>query len=189
MYKLFFKRFFDFTLSIFFSSIFLIFLIPVSVLIFLEDFGPIFYISTRVKENGVYFKMFKFRTMKVDSTDVRNSDGSTIVVNNDSRLTKIGKIIRENSIDELPQIINIFLGDMSFIGPRPDLPIPNNKIILKVKPGITGYSQAYYRNNISYSNKIKIDNYYQENISICLDFKILLKTVKTVLSKANLYKN
>ena len=189
MYKLFSKNLLDFTLSIILLPLLLILFIPLSLFIFFEDKGPVFYISTRVKKDGYYFKMIKFRTMKVDSLDVRNRDGSTIIVKNDTRFTKIGKIIREYSIDELPQLINIFLGDMSFVGPRPDLPVPNNKIILKVKPGITGYSQAYYRNNIKYNDKIKLDIFYQENISFFLDFKIVLKTIKTVLSKSNIYKN
>lgn len=189
MYKYLFKRLTDLTLSIILLPLFMVILIPLSLFIFLEDFGPVFYISNRVKNNGQYFKMIKFRTMKVDSLDLRNIDGSTIVFKDDSRVTKIGKIIRESSIDELPQLINIFIGDMSFVGPRPDLPMSNNNFILNVRPGITGYTQAYYRNNISYKSKIKFDIFYQNNISFFLDFKILLKTIITVLSKTNIYKN
>ena len=188
MYIKYFKRLLDLIFAVILLPFCILFFIPISLLIYLEDYGPVFYISTRIKKNGKYFKIFKFRTMKVDSIDIRHVDGSTIVLKDDTRLTKIGKIIRESSIDEIPQLINIFLGDMSFVGPRPDLPIQDNMILLSVKPGITGYSQAYYRNNISYSEKIKLDIFYQNNVSFITDLRIVFITIKNIIRKKNIYK-
>ena len=121
MYKLIVKRFLDIVISIFLFPFFLMFLIPVSILILVEDRGAIFYLAERIGKNKVPFKMIKFRSMKVNSPDIRLSDGSTYNSKKDSRVTKIGKIIRELSIDELPQILNVLIGDMSLIGPRPDV--------------------------------------------------------------------
>lgn len=92
------------------------------ILIKIEDRGPIFYFGKRLGKNGRIFKMYKLRSMKVNAPDLRNSDGSTYNSDDDPRLTKMGKILRKTSLDELPQIINVLKGDMSFVGPRPDLP-------------------------------------------------------------------
>lgn len=149
-------------------------------LIKLEDRGPVFYRGKRLGKNKTIFKMYKLRSMKVNAPDIRNKDGSTFSSYNDSRLTKVGGIIRKTSLDELPQIINVLIGNMSFIGPRPDLPEAlnhyNNKEIhkLNVRPGISGYSQAYYRNSISQTEKFKNDIFYVENLSLVLDIKNIL---------------
>jgi undecaprenyl phosphate N,N'-diacetylbacillosamine 1-phosphate transferase len=133
--------------------------------------------------------------MKMNAPDIRNEDGSTFNSEDDPRLTKVGKFIRKASIDETPQILNILKGDMSFIGPRPDLPedlkiyTDYQKQKLNVRPGITGYSQAFFRNSISQNEKFNNDVYYAKNISFVFDMKILLKTIKTVLKKENVYKN
>jgi lipopolysaccharide/colanic/teichoic acid biosynthesis glycosyltransferase len=109
-------------------------------------------------------------------------DGSAYVSKDDPRITRIGKFIRETSIDELPQLINVLIGQMSLIGPRPDL-VSNNeypeeyKSVFSVRPGLTGYNQAYYRNEVNWSEKLKNDLYYVEKISFCFDLKILLKTI------------
>lgn len=194
MYQKYIKRLID----IIFSLIGLIFFLPIFIIIapiiWLEDKGPIFYNAERLGKNGKIFKMYKFRSMKVNAPDIRNKDGSTYNGNDDPRLTKIGIFIRKTSLDELPQLINVLKGDMSFIGPRPFL---NEKFDKKIKskiekrccvrPGITGYSQAYFRNSISQNKKIEKDLYYIANISIIMDFKIMIKTIISVLKKENIY--
>ena len=194
MYKLIVKRFLDIVISIFLFPFFLMFLIPVSILILVEDRGAIFYLAERIGKNKVPFKMIKFRSMKVNSPDIRLSDGSTYNSKKDSRVSKTGKIIRELSIDELPQIINVLIGDMSIIGPRPDVPsdevYPKEYIsFLTVKPGITGYNQAYYRNETNRLEKMKNDKYYVDNISFLMDLKILVNTVSVVVNRKGTYKN
>ena len=121
---------------------------------------------------------------------------STYNGENDPRVTKIGRIMRKTSIDEVPQILNVLLGDMSYIGPRPHL-VTNykgyeflderRKRRLDVRPGITGYSQAYFRNSITSEQKLANDVYYVENISFLFDIKILIKTVMSVLKRENIY--
>jgi len=133
--------------------------------------------------------------MIVNAPDIRLPDGSTYNAEDDPRVTKIGKFLRKTSIDELPQIFNVLKGEMSFIGPRPD-PVDwlnkyteEEKVFLTVKPGITGYNQAYFRNSVDANTKIKNDIFYAENISFILDLKILLKTLQTVFSRQNIYIN
>jgi undecaprenyl phosphate N,N'-diacetylbacillosamine 1-phosphate transferase len=161
-------------------------------LIKLEDGGPIFYLGMRLGKDKKVFKMYKFRSMKVNAPDLRNDDGSTFNSDIDPRLTKVGKFIRKTSIDELPQLINVLIGDMSFIGPRPDLPeaiysyndIERNK--LDVRPGITGYNQAYYRNSVSAKEKFANDVFYVKNINLLLDIRILFATFINVLYRKNI---
>ena len=139
--------------------------------------------------------MYKFRTMKVNSEDIRNEDGSTFNGENDPRVTRIGKILRKTSLDEVPQILNVLKGDMSIVGPRPDLPehieqYDKNEIRkLEVSPGITGYNQAYYRNSVEWKERIKNDIYYIDHLSFKMDIKILLKTVATVFKHEGVYIN
>lgn len=188
------KRVIDFFASLIISPIVLIICIIFGLLIYIEDKGDIFYISERRGINGSVFKMYKLRSMKLNSPDLRNPDGSTYNSNKDERLTKTGKLIRKLSIDELPQIFNVLKGEMSFIGPRPSLVSMRydeldeyRKKRLNVLPGITGYSQAYYRNTISQSKKIIKDCWYVDNISLSTDVKILIKTIKIVLFKTGIY--
>lgn len=188
------KRVIDFFVSLIISPIVLIICIIFGLLIYIEDKGDIFYISERRGINGSVFKMYKLRSMKLNSPDLRNPDGSTYNSNKDERLTKTGKLIRKLSIDELPQIFNVLKGEMSFIGPRPSLVSMRydeldeyRKKRLNVLPGITGYSQAYYRNTISQSEKIIKDCWYVDNISLSTDLKILIKTIKIVLLKTGIY--
>src|SRR5699024_5242769 len=109
-------------ISIIFFPFILIIIVMVGTVIYIEDRGPIFYNSSRLGKDGQVFKMYKFRSMKNNSPDLRNTDGSTFNSEKDPRITSIGKILRKTSTDELPQFINVFKGDMSIIGPRPDLP-------------------------------------------------------------------
>lgn len=193
MYKKYMKRCIDIILAIILLPFFLLILLIVGPIIYHEDKGKIFYNADRLGKKGKIFKMYKFRTMKENSEDVRNEDGSTYNGENDSRVTKIGKILRKTSIDEVPQIFNVLKGDMSFIGPRPDLPehiekyTEEEKRKLEIRPGITGYSQAYYRNSIKWKERIKNDIYYIDNLTFLFDFKIIIKTIRTVLKKEGVY--
>lgn len=122
MYKHIFKRFFDVLISLLCLPIFFIILLIFGPLIYFSDKGTIFYNAERLGMNGTVFKMYKFRSMKLNAPDIRNEDGSTFNSEDDPRLTSIGKFIRKTSIDEVPQILNVLKGDMSIVGPRPDLP-------------------------------------------------------------------
>lgn len=194
MYRKFFKRLIDIILSLVALPFVLLAIIIMAPFIYLEDKGPVFYNATRRGKNGKNFKMFKLRSMYVNSPNLKNADGSTFNSAKDPRVTKIGRFMRKTSVDELPQILNVLIGDMSFIGPRPTLAttpyeeLPEiSKRRLTVRPGITGYAQAYYRNSITQDEKFAHDCYYAENVSFILDIKIILQTVKSVLKQENIY--
>lgn len=195
MYKRFLKRIFDILFSIFAIPLLLIIILIIGLAIKIDDNGPIFYIDNRIGKKFKVFKMYKFRSMKVNAPNILNKDGSTFNSENDIRVTKVGKFIRKTSLDELPQIINIFLGQMSFIGPRPRDVLAlgtfkdDEKDLANVLPGITGYTQAYYRNSISVREKRLKDAWYANNVSILLDVKIFFKTIITVLKRENIYTN
>ena len=179
LYRKFFKRLFDIILSFLALPFFLILLVVLVPIIYFSDNGSIFYNAPRLGRDGKVFKMYKFRSMKVNSPDLRNEDGSTFNGESDPRLTKFGKFLRKSSIDEIPQIINVIKGDMSIIGPRPDLPEHkklynnNEKRKLEVRPGITGLNQAYYRNAIAWKKRIANDIKYIDELSFILDIKII----------------
>ena len=133
--------------------------------------------------------------MYVNSPDLKNADGSTFNSDNDPRVTKIGRFLRKTSLDEFPQFLNILKGDMSFIGPRPKLFNPNRdytklegdmKKSFEVRPGVTGYAQAFYRNSITQDEKFHWDAYYAEHLSFGLDMKILFHTVYSVIARKNI---
>lgn len=195
MYEFYVKRILDILFSLLALPIFIILFIPICILIKLEDSGPIFYCGERVGKHKRIYKMFKFRSMKVNAPDIRNEDGSTYNSKNDNRVTKIGKNLRETSLDEIPQIFNVLKGDMTLIGPRPGLEsnLGNyqddelDKLI--VKPGITGYTQAYYRNGLTNREKRLKDAWYANNVSFWLDVKIFFKTIQTVFKREGLYTN
>ncbi len=191
------KKYVKHLLDILLAFILMPFIIPVilllAFLIKIEDGGPIFYCGKRLGKNGKVYKMYKLRTMKVNVPDIRSKDLSTFNSQSDPRLTKIGKVIRKTSLDELPQIINILIGDMSFIGPRPDLPEHINCYEgeeirkLEVLPGISGYNQAYYRNSIVWKLRLKNDLYYLEHISFLLDIKIFTKTIQSIILQKGIF--
>ena len=195
MYTHFFKRFFDIVLSILALPFFLILMIPLAIAIKMDDGGPIFYLSARVGRGGKKFGMYKFRSMRVNAPDIRNEDGGTYNSSDDPRVTKIGKFLRETSLDETPQLLNIIKGDMSIIGPRAgdwesiDTYQEDEKDKMKVRPGLTGYCQAYFRNSATVREKRLKDAWYANNISFSLDVKIFFKTIETVLKHDNLYTN
>jgi len=182
---IFFKRLFDIVLSflalIITSPVMLIF----SLLIKLTSKGPVIFKQQRLGMNGKVFTMYKLRSMCVGA----EKDG-VYSDNNDVRVTKVGKIIRATSIDELPQLLNILKGDMSFVGPRPPLtyhPWPIEEYSEKqlhmfdVRPGITGWAQVNGRKDVEWNHRIELSCWYVENISLWLDIKILFMTVFKVL--------
>ena len=193
MYKYFIKILLDVFLAIILLPVLLIITFMVAPFIYLEDKGSVFYNANRLGKKGKIFKMYKFRTMKENSCDIRNADGSTYNSEYDSRVTKVGKVLRRTSIDELPQILNVLKGEMSFIGPRPDLPehimlyTKEEKRKLKVRPGITGYNQAYFRNSIRWKDKIRNDLYYIDNISLKMDLRIFFRTFISIFRKDLIY--
>ena len=192
MYIHFFKRIFDLIFGLIALPFVLLLVIIIGPIIWLDDKGPIFYAGKRIGKGGKPFGMLKFRSMKVNAPDIRLEDGSTYNGDDDPRVTKIGRFLRKTSLDEIPQFLNVLTGEMSLIGIRPD-PLDwlekyneHERFILTVKPGITGYNQAYYRNSADGALKLKNDVYYAENISFLLDVKIFFKTIKTVICRENI---
>ncbi|HHV25846.1 MAG TPA: sugar transferase [Tissierellia bacterium] len=188
------KRILDFLLSfialIILSPLFLILAICIKI----DSKGPVFFKQERLGKDGEVFLIYKFRTM-VDGaihmgSGLRTDEG-------DPRVTKVGKVLRKTSLDELPQLINILKGEMSIIGPRPPVPYyphkyedysEEQKLRFTVLPGITGYAQINGRNEIEWDERIKYDVYYVRNWSLGLDFKIFFRTIKIVLCKEGIYR-
>lgn len=192
MYRNYFKRLFDLIFAAIALPFWLIILIVIGPIIYFQDKGSIFYNAPRLGKDGRVFKMYKFRSMKMNAPDLRNEDGSTFNAEDDPRLTSIGKFIRKTSLDETPQLLNVINGDMSIIGPRPDLPDAlflyedNEKDKLKVRPGVTGFNQAYYRNSVSQKKRFSNDLYYIQNLSLSLDLKIFIVTVISAIKRKNI---
>lgn len=188
------KRVFDILISLIFLPFLAILVIFIAAAIKLDDHGPVFYLDNRIGKGGRIFKMIKFRSMKVNAPDLRYEDGSTYNSENDERVTRVGRILRKTSLDELPQIFNVLKGDMSFVGPRPDSAFylseytEEERVILTVRPGITGYNQVIRRNSVGTKEKIQNDIYYVENISLLFDIKIVLLTIKNVLFSKNVFR-
>lgn len=169
-------------------------MLAVSIAIKLTSEGPIFFKQERVGKNQKIFEIIKFRTMVVNAEHI--GDGLTVKEDSDPRITKIGKILRRTSLDEIPQLINVLKGDMSLIGPRPPVTYHPYKVgeydnIKKqrfdVRPGITGLAQAKIRNGGSWDERISYDLKYVKNITFKNDIKILKETVSMVLRKDSLY--
>jgi exopolysaccharide biosynthesis polyprenyl glycosylphosphotransferase len=188
------KRMIDTALSVAVLVILLPLLATVALLIKLTSPGPVFFVQNRVGMNQRQFKLYKFRSMVVDAearkselAHLNERDGPAFKIENDPRITRIGRFIRKTSIDELPQLFNVLSGEMSLVGPRPPLPDEVSKYEwlfrkrLSVKPGITCIWQISGRNNVSFDRWMQMDHEYIENWSLLLDLKILLKTVPAVL--------
>ena len=192
MYKSFGKRIIDIIIGLIAFPFVLITLCVLGPVIYWTDKGPVFYKAKRIGKGGVSFNMYKFRSMKVNAPDIRLENGDTYNGDDDPRVTKIGRLLRKTSLDEVPQFLNVLIGNMSFIGPRPDTPdflhVYEEKYpaILKIKPGITGYNQAYFRNSIDGAEKMKNDDYYAKNLTFIMDIKIVFKTISTVLFRKNI---
>ncbi len=196
MYKRFIKRWLDILLGIIGLPFFFVLFILLAPIIYFTDKGPVFYTASRLGKNGRTFKMIKFRSMRVNAPDIRNPDGSTYNGADDPRVTRIGRLMRKTSLDETPQILNVIKGDMSLVGPRAFLASGNwtyeemdarRQKRLAVRPGITGYSQAYYRNSIGLDEKIENDCFYVDHVSFIMDVRILCKTFASVLKQENIY--
>lgn len=183
MYKHFFKRLFDFCISLIALLLIGWFLIIIAIWLHFANKGAgAFFYQERPGKNGKIFKVIKFKSM----TDERDENGNLLP--NERRITKVGKFIRKFSIDELPQLFNILKGDMALIGPRPllirylDLYTPEQARRHEVRPGMTGWAQVHGRNNISWTEKFKLDVWYVDHISLWVDIKIIFMTIKNVLS-------
>ena len=196
MYQHFFKRIIDFLGALVLLPFVLLVVIIFAPIIYFTDRGPIFYNALRAGKDYKPFKMFKLRSMYVNSPDLKNADGSTYNSDNDPRVTPIGRIVRKTSLDEFPQFLNILMGDMSFVGPRPKLyregrleesdVTEDMRNSFKVKPGVTGYAQAYYRNSITQNEKFRWDAYYAEHVSFWMDVKIIFQTIYSVIVRKNI---
>lgn len=187
------KRVFDFFGALLMLPVLGAAMLIAAPLIKISDGGPVFYGSRRRGMNGGHFTMLKFRSMTVDAPDLRNKDLSTVNDEFDPRVTALGRVLRKTSVDELPQLINVLRGDMSFVGPRPNMtrqtweelgPLERKRI--QVRPGITGLSQAFYRNSASTAQKYRIDCLYVDRISLGLDTRVLLQTVRSVIGARNI---
>ncbi|WP_313427574.1 sugar transferase [Siminovitchia terrae] len=196
MYKKFIKRLLDILIGLLAMPFIVLLIVFISPFVYFEDRGPIFFNAERRGLKGKVFKMYKFRSMYVNAPDIRNDDSSTYNSDTDPRVTKVGRILRKTSLDEVPQFLNVLKGDMSLIGPRPNLtskPLESfdeyERKRITVRPGITGYNQAYFRNSIPQRQKYINDCYYVDHISFILDIKIVLQTVKTVLLSKNINTN
>ena len=192
------KRIFDITPSLFGLIILLPFMLIIAILIKIDSKGPVFFKQIRVTKNGKEFKIFKYRTMRVGSDKY-----SQITVGKDGRITKIGSFLRKYKLDEIPQLINVLIGDMSLVGPRPEVPkyvalyTDEQKEILKVRAGITDYASIEFsdENDLLASEeepekayiekimpkKIELNKKYLSKISILTDIKIILLTIKKIL--------
>lgn len=195
MYRSFFKPLIDFCGALLMLPFVLLVIVIFAPIIWWTDKGPIFYNASRAGRDYKPFKMFKLRSMYVNSPDLKNPDGSTYNSDDDPRVTPIGRFLRKTSLDEVPQLINILLGDMSFIGPRPKLYQGKDiyasfsdeyKKSFEVKPGVSGYAQAYFRNSITQDEKFYWDAYYADHISFGMDVKIIWQTVGAVLKRKNI---
>lgn len=192
------KRIFDITLSLLGLILLLPFMLIIAILIKIDSKGSVFFKQVRVTKNGREFKIFKYRTMRVGSDKY-----SQITVGKDNRITKVGAFLRKYKLDEIPQLINVFIGDMSLVGPRPEVPkyvalyTEEQREILKVRAGITDYASIEFSNENDIladeadpekayiekimPRKIELNKKYLSEISVITDIKIILLTIKKIL--------
>lgn len=187
MYLRFWKRFLDILLSLLALAILWPLMLSVAAIIKLTSPGPVLFRQQRLGRNGKTFSIYKFRSMKVNA---EHTGSGVYSKKGDPRVTKIGKILRATSIDELPQLVNILRGDMSIVGPRPPLtyhPWPieeyseEQRHMFDVRPGITGWAQVNGRKGVEWHRRIQLNVWYTQNASLALDVKILCMTVLKVL--------
>ena len=212
MYKNFFKRFLDFWISLIVLILISPILLVVTIWLHFANkgagaltsskqggakeksvrarlsawFAPVFFFQERPGKDGKIFKVIKFKTM----TDERDAEGNLLP--DEQRLTKVGKFVRSTSIDELPQLINVLIGDMALIGPRPLLPqylplySPEQARRHEVRPGISGWAQCHGRNAISWTEKFKLDVWYVDHVSLVTDLKVIWITIMKVIKRADI---
>lgn len=182
------KRFFDIILTLLFSPIIILIVVIFAIIVKLDSKGPAFYTQLRVGQAGKEFKIYKLRSMRVDA---EVNTGAVWAEKNDPRITKVGRFIRKVRIDELPQFLNVLIGDMSIIGPRPERKdltdqfedeIPGFKQRLLVKPGITGWAQVNGGYDITPAEKLVFDREYLDKFSLKQDIVIIFKTIRVVLT-------
>ena len=191
MYRHFLKRFSDIVLSSIGIAILTIPMLGIAVAIKIDDPGPVLFKQKRLGLNGKEFNILKFRSMKINS---EHTGSGVYSGKGDPRVTRIGKIIRSTSIDELPQLLNILKGEMSFIGPRPPLTYhpweleeytDEQRRMFDVRPGITGWAQIHGRKCVEWNERIKMNVWYVDHVSLGLDLKILFTTVLKVFTNAD----
>ncbi len=176
------KRVFELLISLILCVVLLIPFIVIAIAIKIEDKGPVLYKQTRIGKKGKPFQIYKFRSMKTNRKELNSN------MTHEEMVTKVGRVIRKTSLDELPQLINILKGEMGFIGPRPWIPeyyewfTDEQKRRTDVLPGITGLAQAKGRNNINIFKKIEYDLEYVDNVSLFMDLKIIWLTIKEVFA-------
>lgn len=187
MYKRFFKRLFDFLISMIVLLLIGWLLIIITIFLHFANKGAgAFFLQDRPGKDEKVFKVIKFKTM----TDERDAYGNFLP--DEQRLTKVGKFVRSTSIDELPQLINVFKGDMSLIGPRPlltqYLPLysPEQRRRHEVRPGISGWAQCHGRNAISWTEKFKLDVWYVDHCTLWIDIRVVFITIKNVLMRKDI---
>lgn len=191
------KRFADVVLSLVGIIILFPILLVVATVIKVSNPGPVLFKQERLGKDGETFYIYKFRTMIVNAEHI--GDGLRVREDGDPRITKIGRFLRATSLDELPQLMNVVLGTMSLVGPRPPVTYHPYKGYenypewakkrFNMRPGITGLTQATVRNSVSWDERIKVDNEYVDKFNILFDIKILFMTVIRVLKKENIYGN
>jgi lipopolysaccharide/colanic/teichoic acid biosynthesis glycosyltransferase len=193
--NLFIKRLIDFFGSLIGSIIISPILILIALLIKFTSKGPVFFKQERLGKDGKTFKILKFRTMVVNAEKI--GDGLSVKSENDNRITKIGKLLRATSLDELPQLINVILGQMSLVGPRPPVTyFPYNgydnypewaKKRFSMKPGVTGLTQVTVRNSVSWDERIEVDSKYIDSFNVWFDIKLLFRTLGRIFKSQNIY--
>lgn len=183
------KRAFDFTVSLLLIIILLPVFLLVSIIVLIDAGAPVIFRQYRVGKDNKLFYIYKFRTMRNNTRNAATAD----LKDADKFITKSGRILRKTSLDELPQLVNVLIGDMSFVGPRPLIPeekeiraLRKKYNVYSVKPGITGLAQINGRDNLSIEEKALFDKEYVDKQSIGLDIKILFKTVAVVLKRENI---
>ncbi len=189
MYRLFIKRSVDFFFALFALILLSPLMLIVGVLLFVSNRGSVFFVQQRPGKNEKIFSVYKFKTMS------NGIDAAGNLLPDKDRLTAVGKFLRATSMDELPQLVNVLLGDMSLIGPRPLLPkyLPlysnEQKIRHQVKPGITGWAQVNGRNAIGWKQKFEYDTWYVKNYNFLLDLKIIILTLKKIIVREGITAN
>lgn len=193
--NIFIKRLIDFLGSLIGLIIISPFLLIIAILIKVTSKGPVFFRQNRLGKNGRTFKIIKFRTMVLNAEKI--GDGLTVKNENDNRITKVGKFLRATSLDELPQLFNVLVGQMSLVGPRPPVTyFPYDgfenypkwaKKRFKMRPGVTGMTQVTVRNSVSWDDRIVVDNKYIDEFSVWIDIKIMFQTVIKLFRTENIY--
>ena len=191
MYRKFFKRFFDLSVSLFGLIILAPIFLLLAIVIKIDSKGPVIFKQQRLGKNGKVFNMYKFRSMCVGA---EQQEGGVYSGKGDKRVTRIGKILRATSLDEIPQLVNIIKGDMSFIGPRPPLTYhpwhfdkytDEQKRMFEVRPGITGWAQINGRKVVEWNKRIELNVWYVDHVTLWLDIKIFFKTIFKVFKNSD----